>query len=271
MDQYDALHEDIPDWLAPSLALWLDAAFRDPSARITGRTYNVELILKCERKLRLSGLAEDVRNFGGEVLISNYDDPATFAVVDFLVHDSPFGGAYELETMLEEAGSAWKVGTRNGVAGLERRVSAAVQEAADHVMSQAGDAGQRLSEAWHAAFGLKPNSSQAYGLAIKAVEDAAAPVVSPKNRKATLGMISGAIRDQGDWSLPFDEEDDHFPSGTTVRAMMRTLAAGQTDRHGGAEGNHSPITQEAAEAAVMLAVPLVQWFTSSAVQRRATP
>ena len=53
-----------------------------------------------------------------------------------------------------------------------------------------------------------------------------------------------------------------------VPGMMRALWAGQTDRHGGDSDPALVITQEVAETAVLLAVPLVQWFTSGAVARR---
>ena len=49
--------------------------------------------------------------------------------------------------------------------------------------------------------------------------------------------------------------------------MLKTLWSGQTDRHGGDHElvNETLISQESAEAAVMLAVPLVRWFSSDFV------
>jgi hypothetical protein len=49
--------------------------------------------------------------------------------------------------------------------------------------------------------------------------------------------------------------------------MMQALWTGQNDRHAGQSG-YTPSTQAEAEAAVMLAVPLVQWFSSGAIARR---
>jgi hypothetical protein len=48
--------------------------------------------------------------------------------------------------------------------------------------------------------------------------------------------------------------------------MAEALWVGQESRHGG-NGYRKP-TRAEAEAAVMLAVPLVQWFTSGAVAPR---
>lgn len=176
--------------------------------------------------------------------------------------------AASLNTILEESGSLWKVGKRSGVSGLVRRVPEGVQSAVDNAVFTGGHAGVRLGQAWEASFGIAPNPSQAYSLAVKAVEDAAIPVVSPNDTTATLGKINSQMRNTGDWSLPMQREDEYATTSATLLSLMKMLWAGQADRHG---GHHDPslvITQEAAEIAVVTAVALVQWFTSGAVARR---
>lgn len=169
-------------------------------------------------------------------------------------------------TQLELAGSAWRVGTRDGLPGLERRVPLGVQEAAEQVMRASGSAGERLSEAWHAAFGVSPDPSRAYGLAIKAVEDALKPVVSPEDAQSTLGKMIGVIRGQAGWSLALQRASERAQPSDVLVAMLRTLWDGQVDRHGG-DPAAARISQEAAETAVLLAVPLVYWFTSGRAYR----
>jgi hypothetical protein len=137
-------------------------------------------------------------------------------------------------------------------------------------MRSSGHAGKRLAEAWGAAFGIAPNPSHAYSLAIKAVEDAAVPVVCPADATATLGKINAQLRNTGDWSLPLQREDLHATTGSTLLSMMKMLWAGQADRHGGHHDPDLAITQEAAEIAVMTAATLVQWFTSGVVARRSS-
>lgn len=83
-----------------------------------------------------------------------------------------------------------------------------------------------------------------------------------------LRKINSQIRNTGDWSLPLQREDARAPTRSTLLSMMKILWAGQADRHGGHHDPDLAITQEAAEVAVVTAVTLVQWFTSSAVQRR---
>jgi hypothetical protein len=113
-------------------------------------------------------------------------------------------GRKSLEMYLRAGGSEWRVGTRAGDPGLEKRVPQGVVDAAEGVMATSATAGALLSEAWHAAYGRNPNPEEAYEKAIKAVEEAGAEVVLPKNPKATLGTMIAAVRDQGDWSLPLE-------------------------------------------------------------------
>ncbi len=80
--------------------------------------------------------------------------------------------------------------------------------------------------------------------------------------------MNGPTVDAAGWALPFQREDEHYSNGRTVVAMLKTLWAGQTDRHGGDHENvtNVMISQGAAESAVLLAVPLVHWFTSGSIQ-----
>jgi hypothetical protein len=48
--------------------------------------------------------------------------------------------------------------------------------------------------------------------------------------------------------------------------MLEALWVGQSDRHGG-NLPPVPVTTEAAQAAVLMATTLVQWFQSGAVRR----
>lgn len=197
------------------------------------------------------------------------DDGLTLSVADFLVaklsSTSHEVWNEDLEELLSNAGSAWRVGRRLEFAGLERRVPTAVQAASDAVIASAGGAGELLSDAWHAAYGMNPDPEKAYSKAIKAVEEAAKPLVSPKDSIATLGKMVSAMRDQKDWALPL-RDDEKNPSSDTVVKMMRSLHSGQQQRHGGS--GDRPSTQEEAEAALFLAVPLVQFFHAGLVARR---
>ena len=207
--------------------------------------------------------------FLGEALRRRSDEEFTLDFADYLTAKLAEVGQNnlleELNAILTKSGSEWAVGRRGNFGALEKRVPDGVRTAADLAMADGKDAGDLLSEAWHAAFGRSPDAEEAYEKAIKAVEEASATVVLPNNPKATLGTIASAMRDQKDWRLPLGD-DPKNPSAEVAVSMVRALWSGQESRHGG-NGYRKP-TQREAEVAVLLAVPLVQWFTSGTVARR---
>jgi hypothetical protein len=173
-----------------------------------------------------------------------------------------------LNDLLEAGGSAWRV--RDDGSGLERRVPEAVRVAVEGAIASAreasADAADHLTNAWRHAYGIAPEATPAYGEAIRAVESAASRLVEPNNAKATLGTMIGAIRARpGAWTMAMTGPVGSTVDGTPVVEMMDLLWKGQTDRHGA--NPTIPVTPKAAEAAVHLAVLLVQWWTSSGVTR----
>jgi hypothetical protein len=261
------LHEGVPAWMATRFWAWLDRSF-DSLAREKG--HKVVMAEYDERRRMREPLAPEC----GVSLLSNVlrrreDDNLTWSVTDFVIaRADALGYSHwldDLEGILEQSGSAWRVGTRSGAAGVERRVAPGVGEAANVAMESTGSAGELLSAAWRATYGIHPDPDKAYSMAIKAVEEAAKPVISPKDGVATLGKMTSAMRDQQNWSLPL-QDDDKNPSSDTVLKMMRALHSGQQQRHGG--NGDRPATQEEAVAALFLAVPLVQFFHAGLIARR---
>lgn len=274
-DAYDALYDGVPDWMSESFWGWMHARLTRAERHEFLPEYevflNTELVRRIERSCRVRIPYQGADLLKGMAVVRKAVEVAgaELRIADYLLSlQKSSHVADELELILEESGSMWKVGERVSRFGLVRRVPEAVQNALDETIATSGHAGQRLAEAWGAAYGVSPDPSRAYALAVKAVEDAAIPVVSPNDTSATLGKINAQIRNTGDWRLPLQREDDHAPTSITLLSMMKMLWAGQADRHG---GHHDPdlvITQEAAEVAVMAAATLVQWFTSGAVSRR---
>lgn len=286
---YDALHDGVPLWMENSLSAWqqevLEIALEDDE----GASGSLRRFHKIERELRTSlrqpnrsdpsALAAAVRAHfrvrNGELKLTDYllskadlEVVGGWSEIKERLDDSEHIVG-RLELLLKSSGSKWSVGIRTGAKlGLVQRVPEGVQTSVDGTISSSGHAGIRLAEAWSAAFGIAPDPSRAYALAVKAVEDAAIPVVSPNDTTATLGKINSQMRSTGNWGLPLAREDEHATTSKTLLSVMKMLWAGQADRHG---GHHDPslvITQEAAEVAVMTAATLVQWFTSGAVARR---
>ena len=283
-DDAEALHEGIPPWAEARIWKWIGGAltYTSTGGQIQWNTAWLEEFDNLSRSTEpLASRAAHAGQLQAAVASTGDPDDLTLRLIDYLVWrlTQTFGSylgninkANEridyLEVFLMQAGSAWTVGTREGHPGLERRVPEAVQAAADDAMNAPGHAGPRLAEAWHAVYGVSPNPAHAYAMAVKAVEDATIPAVVPKQGGATLGHVIGQLARDGDWGLPLSREDPDAPTSETIVRMLKALWKGRHDRHGGVANAPKSVSQEEAETAVMLAVPLVQWFTSGAAARR---
>ncbi len=273
-EEHAALVEGVPAWMREDMRGWLMAAVTT-SVVAGGAKTDIPLVMDFDRRARskdpLAGyLRSGFHRFEQELYV---DDELYIRFLDFLVWKKSQsvvanqGLLESLDSVLEAGGSRWKVGTRSGVVGLEERVPRGVQEAADAAIAHPGHAGELLSEAWHAAFGVAPDFEKAYSKSIKAVEAAAIPVVSPNHIGATLGTVLGQMRADGNWKLDMTREHSTHTTQQVVLGNMQALWTGQNDRHAGQPG-YTASTRAEGEAAVMIAVPLVQWFSSSAVTRR---
>lgn len=275
-DEDEMLYEDVPAHLSQPLVYWLKS-FLERSAngrrkvacaeRKAGRiAARVRLDLRSApvEKATLTSryewsdagaLVYLASTLGGTVLLDAVD--ATLADgVDRLE-------AEELERLLAGGGSAWHV-TPDATA-LRRRVNPEVQQALQASFGTAS--ATHLNSAWTAAYGRHPDPSLAYSQAIKAVEAAAVPVVLPHDRLATLGKVIGELRqNQQRWQLAIAAGDGCQADITSLLAMLRLLWEGQTDHHGSSV-QPLPVTRQAAEAAVHLALTLVHWFQSQTVTR----
>lgn len=232
----------------------------------------MDLARKCERVLKIS--IADSGKYADQsfraVQESVFDGPPirVWRLVDFLASQCNRRGAAidELGKILLQSGAAWEVGERHGKAGLARRVAEGVAVAAEAAFHKP-NAGKRLAAAWEEAFGVNPDPSNAYSLAVKAVEDASIPVVPTGKAEPTLGDVIRTIGG-GTWRLPHLREHNLAPTHDVLVGMLRTLWRGHHDRHGGPSTVGVPaVTQKEAESAVILAVTLVGWFESGHVQQ----
>lgn len=277
--EYDALHDGVPAWMDASFWVWVGdgvTIYRRYSDG-SGSVAMLDTLLAeemCQRlqiplpNLRSTRVDSGVgaRQLGGVTdILKRHAHPVQIA--DYLLANKGHAKADVLDALLERSRSAWKVGTRSGRPGLVRRVPLGVQVAADSVMAHAGRAGLRLAKAWEELYGLISNPSEAYRMAILAVEDAAVPVVSPKNLSASLGTILRQIEDQTDWRLPMGREHANAASDEVLVGMMRMLWHGQHDRHGGQPSAPGNVSTDEAAVAVSLAVTLVHWFDAGLIAR----
>lgn len=270
---FTALWERIPSWFETSLWEWIA---RNLVAQNTARTpvIRTQLLRQAERALHVELPNLPAHQVGSTLgvlqdLYTSAPNPkAQLAFIDFLVSDLDEDHPYvvDLEQLLIEAGSGWRVGTRAGKPGLVKRLPTGVTVAAA-AASQHPNAGKNLATAFESAFGLHPDPSKAYAFAVKAVEDATIAVVPTGKAEPTLGDVIRAV-ESGTWRLPHLREHQLAPSHDVLVSMLRLLWRGHHDRHGGPPAVGVPaVTQDEAESAVMLAVTLVGWFETGKVQQ----
>lgn len=265
LDAYDVLHDGVPMWLRVGAAHWVDET-------LTNTPYGIDLadvLHTLEQSLRLQldwqyGVSSALHSAARAV---ERDGDRALDVIDCcLMLTARWAEGRKardaLDGMLAVAGSAWTVGADSeGTPCLHRRVSSTVELAAKEEIKQSGNAARHLEIAWHKVYGRTPDSSGAFREAVRAVEAAAKPVITPSDPKATLGKMIIALRDKpSKWTAVLG----------TVEAtadMMDQLWTSQLDRHGTDDETVAlTVSEEEAEASVHLALTLVHWFRSGAVR-----
>lgn len=119
------------------------------------------------------------------------DDDLYLDVLDLITTALP-QHRESLDQELRTAGSVWRVDLNDG--GLRSVVPDEALKAYARALETAPDAAQHLTDAWKHAFGRHPDAGDAWGDAIRAVEAALHQIVSPANRKATLGSMMSELR-----------------------------------------------------------------------------
>ena len=252
----------------PSLLDWIVGHY---SRSLSGkRTANRQMILSLERRTRRKlppAAASDPRELGRAF----WEDDALFLdAIDLVLSQMRHytfdeRNPEELESILEEAGSTYCVGTDDdGNFELQFRQSEEMTELVEAETTLPGNAAAHLRKAWSKCFRLSPDPNDACGEAVKAIEVAAKPVITPNDPVATLGKMCSAIRLKPE---KWETDSDFDASVETVLAMMDMVWKGHL-RHG-EESAPLEVSQEAAEMTVQTAVLLVSWFRSGRIRRRA--
>lgn len=258
-------YEGVPDHLEGPLRAWVgNTAGLTGSALMVG--LGLALRIEWETDYTSPGLV--ARDFL-EAALPQLGSDGLLDVVDAVLHQaggrrtfSASGVAVEsaLERLLAMGGSAWRVGD-SGL-DLQRRVSDEARRAFDDAVASAKGAasGVHLIEAWRVAYGRNPDATKAYSEAVKAVEVAAIPTVTPNDKTATLGKVIGELGSRPA-AFGLAIEGDVL----VIRDLLRLLWEGQTDRHG--QPSPRPVSLAAAQAAIQLAVCAVWWFEQGAIRR----
>lgn len=253
LEAYQVLYDDIPLWMIKGTFEWA-ASLLDCEEHLQAAEQYFRVILNWQEI-----------SYGHRKGVAQLFDLVGIDLLDYClgVHCS-YRHVETLQDILDRSGSAWTVGEDpDEYYCLERRVDETAAGAADEEIRQRSNAAAYLRKAWHQAYGLNPNPSDAFRNAVRAVEAAARPVVTPRDNLATLGKMIPALGDKPEkWQTVIGDVD-------TVRKMMETIWKSQFDRHG-TDDTTRPlnVSQPEAEAAVQMSVTLVQLFRTGAIERK---
>lgn len=179
------------------------------------------------------------------------DEGLFLDVVDATLRHVRVGGAAEhvadkLRRTLAAGFSVWTVAPDHK--RLERVASKAAAAAMRKATEPDDIASAELQTAWTEVYGLKPDASDAWDHAIKAVEAVYIPLVVPKQSKPNLGHVIGHLASQGHlWRLAIEHGEV-----STLVGMLNPLWP-NPDRHGASPDHRDPSDEEA-RALVHLAV-----------------
>ena len=268
-EEFDSLHDGIPDFLFPSVIDWTLERFFPGMQGI-----DQQMLLSLERRIRraLPPLAKHDLN----ALVREFqnDDDLLLDAIDFVLSQDSNYGEYasystrELDGILEDAGSAYCVGTdEDGNFELQFCQSEEMTELFQIEADQPGRAAEHLRRAWSKCFHRDRDPNKACSEAVSAVEAAAKPVISPNNQRTTLGTLLRDMKPDSDKEPGYKwETDSEFDSSMeTVFCMMQLVWNEGHYRHAD-DTLPLEVSQEAAEMTVQTAALLVNWFRSERIR-----
>ena len=175
-----------------------------------------------------------------------------------------------LESYLAEARVVYRVGKdEHGNYQLQLRQSEEITELFQTEAEEPERAAEHLRRAWTKCFRVDPapDPNAACSEAVSAVEAAAKPAISPRNKKTTLGTLLRDMKPDPDKEPGYKLESDSEFDGSmeTVFSMMQLVWNNGAYRHGD-DSRPLEVTQESAEMTVHTAVLLVNWFRSERIR-----
>lgn len=193
-ERFSALQEGVPDFLFPSLLDWTLEHFLAGLAGM--RTINEEMILRLERRARHALPSRAKTDVNALVRAFGDDADLLLDAIDLVLSQEYFYrhenyNLDQLESILEDAGSAYCVGTdENDSLELQFRQSEEMTALIEGEANQPGRAATHLRTAWSKCFDLNPDPKGACREAVEAVEVAAKPVVTPTDSQPSLGRCA---------------------------------------------------------------------------------
>lgn len=261
----DGPYEGVPPHLAGQLLNWIESKFK-MSPYPTDTSVSVVHYVAMMHRLTIDPDDDDNRTLRRLLTACAKDECLCLDVIDNLLNlfgrDAYWGENDNLTLALRLGGSVFALSPDGGA--LVRRIDPTAAERGAAAVQPGDVASDKLASAWEKAYGRNPDAAHAWSEAIKAVE-AVIPLVCPNKAKANLGGVAGDLKGGGH-AWQFELEGTGIGGVLTLEAMLRLLWPDPGRHPDGTEG--TPPTIEQAQAAVQLAVTIVQWIRSGALLRR---
>jgi hypothetical protein len=257
--------EGVPPYMAKSIWNWVDQQFITGTSSYSNGHFDLELLRKVELALKKDfpidtwdldfALEELHRLFAVEVELLDL-------VHHLLKLQSDWVSQLDLEEILSLAGSAWRVETRDGRAGLVRRVAPELEDILRQTSELDPQASEYLAAAYANTFGREPNYDHAFDLAIKAVEQASIPRMNLPGKFKTLGRVMEHVK-SGSFGLLVPMPDAYsFVKHSLLADACEVLWRSNEWRHAGKAAKATPVSKAQAEVATTLATTLVYLITA---------
>lgn len=187
------------------------------------------------------------------------DTYGTFEQNEYL-HDAGQKILDNLETILMEGGSSYRLEKTRQQCRLEKRVDPVMQESVDLLFGSEGNTPEmrHLQKAWDRTFGRDPDYQYAYAEIVRAVEAVICPLVEPNNGKSTLSSAANVMRSQPGWHYTIEPKDEHAQvPGGFMRLAVEAIMNNHQQRHESG-GDSVPVTERQTKGALYMAVSIVQ-------------
>lgn len=250
--------DGVPDFLWQYAMRWIENAVDDDSSIVCGLSIDLRLE-RAGNYLDFQGANYAVRSCLEE---TGHNQTAALDVIDWLLNHS-YGHADALEFILKSAGHVLRVSPDRS--RLVERIEPTLWDEYEQVTQPDDQASQHMQEAWALAFGRDPNLSDAWGRAIKAIETLLKPIISPKNKKATIGSMTSELRQAPDkWECKLPDRvydvNGEINSKRGIEVFVDALATigYQPDRHG--SDQPQDVDEATARSVLFLATTVVGWL-----------
>mgnify|MGYP000878191891 FL=1 len=250
--------DGVPDFLWQYAMRWIENALNDDTSIVCGLSIDLRLE-RAGNYLDYQGAKYAIRACLEE---TGHDQIAALDVIDWLLGHG-FGHAQSLEHILKYAGHILRVSPDGN--RLVERIDPALWDEYEQVTQPDDQASQYMQEAWALAFGREPNSSDAWGRAIKAIETLLKPIVSPSDVRATLGKMISALRQSPDkWKCKLPDREYKSNGEINVKPGIEVFIDAlatigyQPDRHG--SDQPQDVDEATTRSVLFLATTVVGWL-----------